>query len=83
MVQYLEGVQTRDRVSFNKAAIRQCGIVVGFLERPIDDETLSDYFLNYDVILNMSDRYFSMNKVIFFCATELILLLSLAYNVFR
>ena len=83
MVQFLEGVQTRDRLSFNKAAIRQCGIVVGFLERPIDDETLRDHFLNYDVTLNMSDRYFAMNKVIFFCATELILVLSLAYNVFR
>ena len=82
MVQYLEAAQTRHLLSFNKAVIRQCGVVVGFLERPIDNEEMRQHFLSCDVVLNMTDEYFS-NKGIFFIITELILVVLLPCYVFR
>jgi hypothetical protein len=37
MVRFLEEVGARNRTAFNRAVIRECGVVVGFLQRPIDE----------------------------------------------
>ena len=55
----LEAVRRDDKSAFNAAAIRDCDLVVGQLVRACDDKLLEDYFLSYDVILNMTDQYHS------------------------
>jgi len=37
MVRFLEEVGSRNRTAFNRAVIRECGVVIGFLQRPIDE----------------------------------------------
>ena len=73
MVTFLEGVRTRNLIVFNKAVIKECGIVVGFLQRPIDDQLIKHNFLTYDVVLNMTDEYFIFNKWIVLFTVGLVL----------
>ena len=59
IVKELEAVRRDDKSAFDAAAIRDCDLVVGHLVRACDDKLLEDYFLSYDVILNMTDQYHS------------------------
>ena len=57
MVQFLEGVSASDRRAFNRAAIKGCSVVIGFLTKP--GYSIKEYFSETDVILNMKDDYFN------------------------
>ena len=79
MVTFLEEVQTHNLTIFNKAVIKECSIVVGFLQRPIDDQLLKHNFLTYDVVLNMTDEYFNFNKWIVLFTVGLVVFIRYIY----
>ena len=80
MVKQLEAVRSADVVAFNAAAIRDCNLVVGFLFRALDDQTLASNFWSYAVILDMTNAYISFKALLTLSFILILSLLATLYN---
>jgi hypothetical protein len=83
MVEHLEIFRSNNMVAFNQAAIKECDIVSGFLFRAIDDNQFKDDFLSYDIILNMTDEYYSTKQLVWARLTLLLFVYLLLHSLVR
>ncbi|CAF3564289.1 unnamed protein product [Rotaria sp. Silwood1] len=62
-IQHINTEYTKNSTEFNKAVLTKCGILIGYLYRPIYEKafipTNEHKFTSFDIALNMAEEYYS------------------------